>query len=295
LHQQPPPVPPRTYPLPPPSNLPFLLASLFRIVSWSIGLSGILALAYYKCLLPRISRSLDARHFLKLHQVDLLKRLHTHLHDVKSEAFTALDVAHRPEKFKSFNDIPLDDHGLPTCSLSSVIYCAFSESSAAEYTVDAIYELLTNRYPGLAKGESAELKNSILQQLSQSTLYTKLQGDGDVWILRKDENSLPTLSRLETLHRAVRQANNKENRGTYSYTFKALTDLTAYISRETFVTYGGTSGFRHGFSTSTQMTPAQEEVRREIRALKGLVLNRRSFAPIPPRASVPTIDPVAPS
>jgi hypothetical protein len=50
-----------------------------------------------------------------------------------------------------------------------------------------------------------------------------------------------------------------------------MTDFTGYISTQMYVPYVSL-GSRYGASSA--MDPAEEEVRKEIRALKGLVLNR---------------------
>jgi hypothetical protein len=81
----------------------------------------------------------------------------------------------------------------------------------------------------------------------------------------------PTQS-LDDLRAALSQASRERNK--YAHTFKALTDLTGFLSRETFTLYGTKSGFRHGYSSGHPLNPAEEDIRREIRALKGLVLNR---------------------
>ena len=67
----------------------------------------------------------------------------------------------------------------------------------------------------------------------------------------------------------------------YQHTFQALSDLTGYITTQT---YALPTGFRApGIGFGAPLTPEEEEVRRDIRALKGLVLNRRSFMPRVPR------------
>lgn len=42
-------IPPRTYPQPPPSNLPNLLLGLARLFSWVAGGSAALIFIYYVC------------------------------------------------------------------------------------------------------------------------------------------------------------------------------------------------------------------------------------------------------
>ena len=95
-------VPPRTYPLPPPSNLPNLLAGLFRILTWVAGGSTALLFVYYvrfkplsdlwylnvsiqRFLLPRLTKSSLARHSIVVHQKDLLFKLTTSISHFKAE------------------------------------------------------------------------------------------------------------------------------------------------------------------------------------------------------------------
>ena len=102
-------------------------------------------------------------------------------------------------------------------------------------------------------------------------------GDLEYWALQSDldlSSSAPasfTLS-LEDLRDALSRGYRERNK--FNYTFKALTDLTGFLSRETYTLYGGSSSLRHGFMGGHPLGPAEEDVRREIRALKGLVLNR---------------------
>jgi len=58
---------------------------------------------------------------------------------------------------------------------------------------------------------------------------------------------------------------------------QTLTDLTGYLTTQTYILpSGGFSGYGvTGYTTtSTLATPQQEELRKEIRAMKGLVLSR---------------------
>lgn len=65
----------------------------------------------------------------------------------------------------------------------------------------------------------------------------------------------------------------------YQHMFQTLTDLTGYLTTQTYILpSGGYSGYgATGYTiTSTLATPQHEELRKEIRALKGLVLSRWS-------------------
>ena len=72
-------------------------------------------------------------------------------------------------------------------------------------------------------------------------------------------------------------------------TLQVLSDFTGYITTQTYTlglpSIRGTSGAISGGN------PVEDELRREIRALKGLVLNRRTFLPSGTGASGFTNDP----
>lgn len=69
-------------------------------------------------------------------------------------------------------------------------------------------------------------------------------------------------------------------------TLEVLGDFTGYITTQTYQFAArtmpglGASRYLGTFSQSPPLDPQEEEIRKEIRALKGLVLNRRTFAPV---------------
>ena len=70
----------------------------------------------------------------------------------------------------------------------------------------------------------------------------------------------------------------------YQHMLQTLTDLTGYLTTQTYLTAaGGPSGYgMAGYTTSSALaTPQQEEIRKEIRTLKGLALNRYCASIIP--------------
>jgi hypothetical protein len=81
----------------------------------------------------------------------------------------------------------------------------------------------------------------------------------------------PLLQSVTTLSSALPQAPRSNS---YQHTLQALSDFTGYISTQIYQpfrpTHSGT-GF-HGMTSI--LGPAEEEFKREVRALKGLVLNR---------------------
>ncbi|KDQ17232.1 hypothetical protein BOTBODRAFT_64259 [Botryobasidium botryosum FD-172 SS1] len=122
------------------------------------------------------------------------------------------------------------------------------------------------------------------------------QGDNEEEVATKSVPPSPTytalvhlISVLPSLHRVTSTPiattptpASTSSTPTYATTLHALTQLTAYISSQTYLFSSSSSSYSpwnvSGFG-NRQLGPAEEEVRREIKALKGLVLNRRSFAP----------------
>jgi len=103
---------------------------------------------------------------------------------------------------------------------------------------------------------------------------------------RTNYNALPTalegLASLASSHPTNQQSTSFASLSTTSQrTLQSLTDLNAYITSETF-NIPSASSFRLNSANSAgsrALGPVEEELRRELRALKGLVLNRRSFTP----------------
>jgi hypothetical protein len=60
-------------------------------------------------------------------------------------------------------------------------------------------------------------------------------------------------------------------------TLQVLSDFTGYITTQTYSL--GLPSIRGTGGVTSGGNPVEDELRREIRALKGLVLNRRSFLP----------------
>ncbi|KAI6047519.1 hypothetical protein EDC04DRAFT_630739 [Pisolithus marmoratus] len=113
LRELPPPIPPRTYPPSAPSALPTLLLGVARVLTWITGSSIIVFLIYYRYLLPRLSKSYEARWALRNHQFSLLSRLKDSAERLRLEQVESykdlprLPKYHEEEPFASFET--LDD------------------------------------------------------------------------------------------------------------------------------------------------------------------------------------------
>jgi len=72
-------------------------------------------------------------------------------------------------------------------------------------------------------------------------------------------------------------------------TLEALVDFTGYLTTKTYALASAMHRLP-GIMPPSGMPIEEEEVRMEIKALKGLVLNRRTFMPTIPRPSSAPID-----
>ena len=82
----------------------------------------------------------------------------------------------------------------------------------------------------------------------------------------------PLLSSLATLRNSFLPPRSETN--PFQYTLQALSDFTGYITTQLYALPSISSYRGPGYSAGGTLGPNEEELRKEIRALKGLVLNR---------------------
>ncbi|KAL5527163.1 hypothetical protein ACEPAG_5954 [Sanghuangporus baumii] len=296
LPLQPPPVPPRVYPQPPPSNLPRLLLGLTKILSWLTGGSAILIFIYYRFLLPRITHSALARRSLKQHQVSLLKRLNTSLAELKaSQAEThavlpAPSVSYEPKEFAELHDleklgiekdapIEVPEFTLLRCTIEALL------AEGKKATKEELFALLEERFTWLKTDEGFAYQNSLWETLTTNPCFSETDENNRlVWTYTAPiaPDPTPLLTSLTSLKSSFPPARTEPS--AIQRTLDTLADFTGYITTQTYQLAAGSMRLHagHGYSTfgsPSQLTPQQEQVKKEIRALKGLVLNRRTFAP----------------
>lgn len=332
LREIPPPVPPRTYPQLPPSNLPNMLVGIARIFTWLTGTSAFILFIYYRFLLPRISQTYHARHVLRAHQSGLMLRLNKSLDTFKekqAECFANLPkpvlYVEEPEyaDCHSLDDIlacrrkaDIDDEDAGDTSNTSILRSAIEELTRSKESTEGIstgdlFNHLEAKLPWLKGEQGAEYQNDLWQTLNESPLFasTSPQSTSSSSIPEQPTRLLwtyvppptppppPMIVALDTLRAALpRTAPAPALSKTEvvplrpaQRTLQTLADFTGYIATQTYsyaVHMRGTGG-----SLTTNNTDV-DEIRREIRALKGLVLNRRSFLPsvggIPRTSSEPS-------
>ncbi|KAK0461924.1 uncharacterized protein EV420DRAFT_1527919, partial [Desarmillaria tabescens] len=301
-------VPPRTYPPPPPSNLPNLLLGIFRIFSWLLGGSAALVLIYYRFLLPRVTRTATARHSLREHHSTLLRNLTTSLASLKESQAENLTLLPKPDKFRepsgfsdcrSLKDIlreceekKLEPSDIPPLTLLRCGIQEFGvgkEQAEANPTTEDLFRLMESHVPWLLTDEGVQYEHKLWETLTTLTVFKSLPenthpSDNVRWTFDPPTPPVPSplLTSLNDLSAALpRDAKTKTT--ALQHTLQSLSDLTGYISAQVYVPFRPYSASGQSNSGNTPPTPA-EELKREIRALKGLVLNRRSFMPLIPRA-----------
>ncbi|EIW82296.1 hypothetical protein CONPUDRAFT_164918 [Coniophora puteana RWD-64-598 SS2] len=331
LNELPPAIPPRTYPRPPPSNLPNLLIGVSRIVSWFFGTSAVLVFIYYRYILPRLTHSYQARHSIQSHQTDLLSRLNSSLaayKSVQAESFADLPrkqpdaeetdwatcqnlddilakVESRKEKERS-TEVP--DVTLLRCGLVELV----EKEGDGKVDTEQLYSHLEKKIPWLQGAEGAEAQAKLWSTLTSSSVFSSSAPPGTddsapqeptpparlLWKYNAPAApaSMPILQPLEKLRDTLPSESKALPPATVApfapspspaqRTLQVLSDFTGYITTQTYAL--GVASFRPN-SSGAGANPAnaqEDELRREIRVLKGLVLNRRSFLPSRP-PSVP--------
>ncbi|KAI9574770.1 hypothetical protein HD554DRAFT_2034740 [Boletus coccyginus] len=330
LRELPPSVPPRTYPAPPPSNLPHLLVGVARIFTWLTGTSAIVLLVYYRYLLPRLVQSYQARIALRKHQSALIARL--------TESASALKAT----QAESYKDLPrtvpvYEDSQYAQChTIDDLLsYVGRSREESTQPGVDipditilrsALEELGRSKTDGTSTEELfRHLESKLLwlggeegaarqvwfalfvsdlwNQLNACPLFVSsvpkpvapgpLPLDHPSRLLWKYVPPLPPptsslLAGLINLQSALPRSQVAPPASSggpppaptvsaRQRTLQVLSNFTGYITTQTYSL--GLPSIRGTSGVSSSGNSVEDELRREIRALKGLVLNRRSFLP----------------
>lgn len=163
-----------------------------------------------------------------------------------------------------------------------------------EPSTTELFQALEARVPWLATEEGAQYQNSLWKTLTTCPLFQHTESESATmdpsvynWSYSPPTPLAPSplLSSLSSLSSTLPSPPSSQESRPYQHTLQSLTDFTGYLTTQVYTFPFRTPGGPH-------LNPAEEELRREIRALKGLVLNRRSFMPAIPRpASVSSLQP----
>ncbi|KAJ6539622.1 hypothetical protein B0H19DRAFT_1179855 [Mycena capillaripes] len=300
-------VPPRSYPQPAPSNLPVLLLGLARLFSWIAGGSAALAFIYYRILLPRITASSMARGSLKSHQLSLIRKLNASLAALRESQSEAAAVLPKPEPHKEppafaaclSIDALLERAKTQNIEISgvseiSLLRCAISDfrkgSDSRNPRTEEVFQVLEGKIPWLVSEEGAPFEQRLWGTLSTCPLFVSSispspdsapPADGQdifYWGYTPPIPSPPTalVQSLSALSGSIPKP-SPDKHSPFQHALQSMTDFTGYISSQMYAPY-----LPVRFGPNSTMNPAEEDVRKEIRALKGLVLNRRTFLPTTP-------------
>ncbi|KAH7916280.1 hypothetical protein BJ138DRAFT_1053080 [Hygrophoropsis aurantiaca] len=312
LHELPPAIPPRTYPQPPPSNLPNLIIGLARIFTWLTGTSAILIFVYYRYLLPRLTHSYYTRHTLRTHQSALMTRLTESLASLKSTQASAFADLPRPAPFKedirysecqSLDEIiaqrgrstpdtenaDIEDITLLRCALTELSRDKSGEDEGV--STEQLFSHLESKVSLLSGEEGGQHQSNLWNTLNTNTsLFISISPKDAstntpeppsrlrwTYVRPPPQPEPPVLPALDKLRASLPRPASLPPPVTIppplsatQRTLQALSDFTGYITTQTY-----SFSIRGG----TKTDPQEDEIRRDIRALKGLVLNRRSFLP----------------
>ncbi|PPQ67821.1 hypothetical protein CVT26_007068 [Gymnopilus dilepis] len=314
--RSPPAIPPRAYPQPPPSSLPVLLLGLARLFSWLAGGAAILTLIYHRILLPRIAQTSLARHTLRSHHLALLRRLTTSLSSLKEQQSESFSVLPRPDPFKESkpfsactslsealkllqeNSEEVDITQLPAVTVLRCGLNDLSKERSGEYpTTEDLFRYLESQLPWLLSEDGLSYENQLWDTLSTCQSFQKVtpegapSGSADATAISHWKYVPPLTSEPSILVKSMEDLSSalprdmKSRKSPFQHTLQSLSDFTGYISTQVYLPFRPSSIGRGLTSTNGQST-AEEELRKEIRALKGLVLNRRSFMPSVARATL---------
>ncbi|KAJ7752788.1 hypothetical protein DFH07DRAFT_519100 [Mycena maculata] len=301
-------VPPRSYPQPPPSNLPILLLGLARLFSWIAGGSAALAFIYYRVLLPRVTATFVARASLKSHQLTLIRKLNSSLAALKESQADTAAVLPKPEPHKELSafaaclslDALLEQAkkqsvevaGIPAISL---LRCAIADfrkgSDSRNPKTEEVFRVLEGKIPWLVSDDGAACEYHLWNTLSTCPLFipdTSSSPDASApppgdnqetlyWGYAPPEPPPPTaLAESLTALSASIPKSSPEKNSPFQHALQSMTDFTGYISSQMYAPY---LPLANRLGPGASLGAPEEDVRKEIRALKGLVLNRRSFMP----------------
>ncbi|KAL1686942.1 hypothetical protein GGG16DRAFT_63301 [Schizophyllum commune] len=297
--------PPPTYPQPPPSNLPGLLLAAARALSWIAGGSAILIFIYYRFLLPRILRTASARRGLLTHQRSLMDKFHASLKSTKDTLTEDLKDVPRPDpntepvKWRDCHTVKaalqqaeaekVEVGEIPTVTL---LRCALEELKGREKkegeakekekegalpTTEDVFRVLEGRIPWLLSEDGLVREGQLWDMLSTSPLFASEVDDVQGlqrwrYVAPEVPPTPPLLSSLSALSESMSKLPSETENRPFQRTLQTLGDFTGYLSSQVYAPFRP-NGPQYGLGSSG-LGPVEEDMRKEIRALKGLVLNR---------------------
>jgi len=261
---------------------------------WGAGISATLLLAYYRFVLPRLARSAVARKSLKSHQRDLLTKLTSSLQDFRGkqlETFATLPAPIVSEETFRFSSCTTVEELLSASNRFqnvpeiSLLRCALYElgSKNPGPSTAELFQFLFDNVPWLE--ENVAYQEQLWNALNESPRFrnaAETESDPAHWsyISPPLPDPSPSVLSLEKLRASI-SASRTESSPRYQHGLQTLANFTGYLTAETYSLSG--RSLRIPGTNTTSPSSQEDEVRKEIRALKGLVLNRKTF--LPPKSS----------
>ncbi|EIM88599.1 uncharacterized protein STEHIDRAFT_167855 [Stereum hirsutum FP-91666 SS1] len=283
-------VPPRTYPQLPPSNLPVLLAGLVRIMKWAAGGSLALLLIYYRFILPRLTETFMARHSIMGHQNTLLKQLVGSLEttrEAQKSTFATLpkvEPLHEIVPYRdcqTLADIVAAKEAKPPPKIPpyTVLSCALADfvAKGEQPTTEELFHEISSKLPWIEGNTS--YCDQLWTMLSTNPKYF-VADDSDSPTVRWSHTTppppplSPLVSSLENLKSGLPSPTSSASSSRFQHTLQTFIDFTGYLTAQVYTVSTAGLGYRPPGTHTASLSPQEEEVRKEIRALKGLVLNR---------------------
>ncbi|KAI0303938.1 hypothetical protein BC826DRAFT_201574 [Russula brevipes] len=267
------------------------------------------ALHLLPILLPRLTRSALARRSLKAHQRDLLARLTVSLRDLKETQKVAYADLPQPDPWeevapwgacKSLGDVAVavaanavgGNAHVPHITL---LRCALANLAVQNKpsTADDIFQMLfATDLPSLLNIDDA-YQESLWKTLNDAPLFRSTETSSSSCasaVVLSRPGSCDTADASSPAHAlqaasVVTQAVSSRPAHRFQHTLQALIDFTGYLTTKTYALASAMHRLP-GTAPPSATAIEEEEIRMEIKALKGLVLNRRTFIPRPSSAPV---------
>lgn len=251
-----------------------------------------------------LTRSANARRSLKSHQRDLLSKLTASAQELRDTQQTAFAILPRSTASgelppyagcKSVEEILSALTGTALVPPISLLRCALADlgSSTPGPTTDELFAHLYGKVPWLEGAASYQVRScdmfkegwglTVLQErlwevLNESPRFINTSNGADEpahwsYATPSPPPATPAVASLENLAFSLKtNLVASEPRSYRQHTLQALVDFTGYLTTQT---YSLASSRLRIPGVQTELHSSQEEdVRKEIRALKGLVLNR---------------------
>ncbi|KAH7105488.1 hypothetical protein BKA62DRAFT_689856 [Auriculariales sp. MPI-PUGE-AT-0066] len=265
--QSTPKIPPRMYPRPPPSSLLPTILGIARLLKYaSIG-SATATAVYMLFVLPRLNLVYELRTALQKQRERLLVSAHGQLLE--------LDAARSSERVAATAHVnaPYARH----------IRKALQDAPEHRLSTTDLLEQLGNELPWIRSNEPHYM----------AIVGRTIHQSEDLKFIDEDDQQVVTLTRpaQEPQHTAERPSERpsweavsqsvsslRRTRNSAS-TLQSLVDLSSYISSQSYMHVQSYLMYRPAAQTSSTTALPEDEIRREIRALKSLLLSRRSFLP----------------